>query len=314
VLDLACAELASSGTIAGAVSAAVSSVDPAKTTMDAYPVLADTYPIRSLGGLACEWNNGQPQSGTTGLNPAYVGVRVLVLPNANSQWDRYVAYYGPTIVGDYCAASSVPLFCTTDALVGSNWVDVRIVGASSSAGASALGAEVVSAVTSAGPGAAVWTPPAGTTTLPADCPGVVADATVQSALGLAVPVQASSGGGGWSIESGARENWGGPHCYWGFLDADDGVGSLATLPGGAWAWAEARTFITLPAVPEAVSIAGLAAGDEAWLRCSAGDTYCVIDLVIGGNWVEAYIWPGTSTPDHRAGALAVGEAIVASIG
>jgi hypothetical protein len=177
-----------------------------------------------------------------------------------------------------------------------------------------LGADVVSAVTAAGSGAALWTPPAGTTALPADCPGVITDATVQSALGLAVPVQASSGGGGWSIESGARENWGGPHCYWALLDSDSGVGSLATLPGGAWAWDEARAFITVPSAPEVVSIAGLAAGDEAWLRCAAADAYCVIDLVLGGNWVEAYIWRDGPTPDRRAGALAVGAAIVASIG
>jgi len=139
---------------------------------------------------------------------------------------------------------------------------------------------------------------------------------VQSALGIDATVQASSGGGGWSLEAGARENWGGPHCYWAFLDSDAGVGSLATLPGGAWAWDEARTFLTLPSVPEAVTIAGLSADDEAWLRCAPGDAYCLIDLVIGGNWVEAYVWPDDAgfSIDRRAGALAIGEAIVASLG
>jgi hypothetical protein len=38
--------------------------------------------------------------------------------------------------------------------------------------------------------------------------------------------------------------------------------------------------------------------------------------VIAGNWVEAYVWPDDSgfAIDHRAGSLAIGEAIVASLG
>jgi len=269
-----------------------------------------------LGGITCEWSNGEPLSDTTGYNPAYVGSRVLVLPNATSQWDRYLSYYGPDAEGDLCSAYEGPMHCTTDRLTGSTWVQVTTVGAASEAAASALGAEVVAAVAGAGAGAAPWTPPAGTAALPADCPGVIADDVVQSALALDVAVQASTGGGGWSLESGARQNWGGPHCYWAFLDADAGVGSLSSLPGGAWAWAEAREFLTLPSAPEAVTVAGLSAGDEAWLRCASADDYCLVDLVIGGNWVEAYLWPDDAglSIDRRAGAIAIAEAIVANLG
>jgi hypothetical protein len=145
---------------------------------------------------------------------------------------------------------------------------------------------------------------------------VITDASVKSALGLLVWVEASSGGGGWSLEAGATKNWGGPQCYWAFLGSDSGVGALATLPGGAWAWAEARSFLSFPEAPTAVTIAGLASGDEAWLRCAGSDAFCVIDLVIGGNWVQAYIWPGSGTGpaiDRRAGAIAVGTAIVAKL-
>jgi hypothetical protein len=316
VLDVDCAALVGDATLVGAFAVAVSSIDPAESMMAAYPAISPTYQVRSLGGITCEWSNGEPQSNTTGSNPAYVGARVMVLPNATSQWDRYLAYYGASAAGDYCTDGGGSLYCTTDALVGSTWVEVTSVGASSDAAASALGAEVVAAITAAGPGADPWSPPADTAALPADCTGVIPDAAVQSALGIDVAVQASTGGGGWSLEAGARENWGGPHCYWAFLDADAGVGSLATLPGGAWAWAEAREFLAHPSTPESVTIAGLAAGDEAWIRCAAADTYCLIDLVIAGNWVEAYVWPDDSgfAIDHRAGALAIGEAIVADLG
>lgn len=318
LIDVPCAELVSAATLTSAFTTPVTAIDPAESLMGAYPTIAPTYAVRSLGGLTCEWNNGQPQSFTGGSSATYVGVRVIVLPNATSQWDRFIDYYGAEAEGDYCASGGPTFYCSTDALVGSTWVEVIMFGAVSDVEASALGAEVVAGITAAGPGAELWAPPAGTAALPADCPGVVSDAAVQAALGLDVPIQAASGGGGWSIEAGARENWGGPGCFWAFLDADAGVGSLATLPGGAWAWDEAREFITLPAIPESVGIAGLAAGDEAWLRCAAGDDYCLIDLVIGGNWVEAYVWPddvGGAVPmDRRAGALAIGAAIVAAIG
>lgn len=316
LFDVDCGDLASEATLADALGAGVTSIDPAQSMMGAYPAISPTYAVRSLGGITCEWSNGEPQSDTTGYNPAYVGSRVLVLPNATSQWDRYLSYYGPDAEGDLCSAYEGPLHCTTDRLTGSTWVQVTTVGATSEAAASALGAEVVATIAGAGAGAAPWTPPAGTATLPADCPGVIPDDAVQAALGLGVAVQASTGGGGWSLEAGARENWGGPHCYWAFLDSDAGVGSLSTLPGGAWAWAEAREFLTLPSTPEAVTVAGLSAGDEAWLRCAAGDDYCLVDLVIGGNWIEAYIWPDDAgiAIDRRAGAIAIAEAIVANLG
>ena len=316
VFDVECSDLASEATLTDALGAGVTSIDPAESTMGAYPAISPTYAVRSLGGITCEWNNGEPQSDTTGSNPAYVGTRVLVLPNATSQWDRYLDYYGAEAEGDYCTAYEGPLRCTTDVLTGSTWVQLTTVGATSEAAASALGAEVVAAISGAGVGAALWSPPAGTAALPTDCSGVIADDAVQTALGIDVAVQASSGGGGWSLEAGALENWGGPHCYWAFLDADAGVGSLSTLSGGAWAWAEAREFLTLPSAPEAVTIAGLSADDEAWLRCAAADAYCLVDLVIGGNWVEAYVWPddvGLSI-DRRAGAIAIAESIVANLG
>lgn len=52
--------------------------------------------------------------------------------------------------------------------------------------------------------------------------------------GVSATLVASTDGGGWSLWAGARENWGGPRCNWLYEFSDSGVGFLASLPGGAW--------------------------------------------------------------------------------
>ncbi len=316
VIGVGCDGILSTSSLAGAFPAGVTAIDAGEADMGSSPTISLTYTVRSLGGLACEWNNGEPGQIPPGWsNPAYVGVIVLVLPNATSQWDRFESIYASSgAVGSYCAATSVPLYCSTNQIVGTSWVEVTVIGAASEAAGTALGTEALGVIGAAGPGAPAWSPPTDTLALPAECPGVVTDAAVQSALGLSDPVAASTGGGGWSLGAGARENWGGPHCYWSFVGADAGVGSLSTLPGGAWAWNEASAFLTFPSPPASASLPGLAPGDEAWLRCASADEYCVLDLVIGRNWVEVYVWRDAGpSVDKRAGALAIGSEIVASL-
>ncbi len=316
VIGIECDGILSTSSLASAFPSGVSPIDAGQSYMGSIPTLSLSYTVRSLGGLACEWNNGAPgQISPGGSNPAYAGVIVLVLPNATTQWARYESIYSSSGgVGSYCSPSSVPSYCSTNQIVGTSWVEVTVVGGASDATGTALGTEALSSIAAAGPGAAPWSPPSGTLALPAECSGVVSDAAVQSALGISEPVVASVGGGGWSLQAGARENWGGPHCYWSFVGADAGVGSLSTIRGGAWAWNEVSSTLTFPSTPASAAIAGLAPGDEAWLRCAAADEYCVIDLIIGGNWVEVHIWRDAGpSVDKRAGALAVGAAIVATL-
>ena len=317
VLDIECADLASTASIAGTFTTAVSVTDPSNTMMDAYPVIPKSYHVRSLGGLACEWNNGEPQSTATGTNPDYVGVRVLVLPNATDQWARYVDYYGDDAGGIYCSPASDPVSCSTDQISGTNWVDITIAGASSEATATALFDEILSAVDAAGPGADAWVVPAETAPLPTECPGIISDADAQAAFALDVPVQAAYAAGGWSLGAAASEDWGGPYCYWAFLGADAGVGALNTLRGGAWAWQEARAFITVPSVPQPVAIPGLAASDEAWIRCAPAEAYCLVDLVIGGNWISVYAWADEGMEpigvDRRTAVIALATAAAATL-
>jgi len=315
VLDALCSDILPSSAVGAAYPGGVTEVDLAESIMGADPTISPTYAVQSLGGIACEYSNGEPFSAKRGSNPAYVGVRVVVLPNADSQWNKLIDYYGPDVEGLNCSESE-PLFCTFSGFVSGAWIDVTAIGAVSAATVDTLAADAVAAIGAAGKGAGPWAPPVGTTALPADCAGVVSDADVQALLGAPLPVVATLAAGGWSIEAAALENWGGPRCMWRYTDSDFGVGSLQTLPGGAWAWAEAAEFLTVPSAPEELDVTGLAVGDEAWLRCADDGSECLIDLILGGNWLQAHLWAdqGERSYDQRAGAEALAAAVVARLG
>ncbi len=316
LLDLECGDILPSSAVSAAYPAGVTAIDPAESIMGADPIISPTYALQSLGGMACEYSNGESFSSSRGTNPAYVGVRALVLPNAVAQWEKFIGYYGADGEGLRCSSAAGAMFCTFSSLVDGAWVSITAIGALSAETVDGLGAAAVAAISAADPGADPWTAPAGTAELPPDCAGIVPDSDVQALLGAPVATVSSLGGGGWSIESAALEDWGGPRCNWLYVDADLGVGSLNTLPGGAWAWALAAEFLTVPSAPAALDVAGLADADEAWLRCTSDGGECVLDLILGGNWVEAYLWPDAHdrSYDQRAGAEALATAIVASIG
>ena len=247
VIDASCEQLLNPDAVAAAFPSGVTAIDPAESLMAVDASIPATYALRSLGGIACEVNNGESYNSSMGGNAPYIGARVLVLPDAVSQWERFADYYGTDgEVGHYCATESVPLYCTTNELVDTTWVNVTVIGAATSESANALGTSAVAAIADAPAGAAPWAIPAGTTPLPANCETVVSADAVQTATGIATPLRSGTGGGGWSIEAAAYENWGSLWCVWNYSDSDLSVGVLATLPGGAWAWHEASELVSTP--------------------------------------------------------------------
>ncbi|MEQ1737250.1 MAG: hypothetical protein ABL886_12700, partial [Rhodoglobus sp.] len=293
VIGATCSEILSAASVAAAFPDALAVADPAQSTLAAAPAIVPAYVVRSLGGIACEWNNGETYSSSRGSNPDYSGVRVLVLPDATTQWDRYVAYYGSGGLGLYCgeAFPPYPLGCHGNDLVGSYWVETTISDATSAAAAATLHAAILAAVGSAGPGADAWTAPADTLPLPADCEGVVAVGTVQSALGVTTTVVINHAAGGWSLRAGADVNANSITCFWSYWDADAGVGGVRVLAAGVWAFTEVFPALAIPVSPEPLTLTGLNASDEAWIRCAPGNAECTVDLVIGGNWIEFDVGP-----------------------
>lgn len=320
-IGVTCAELLSTATIAANMPPGVALADMARAELagaSGVGIPTSAF-VRAMGGLACEWNNGQPYDGS-GTNPAYLGVRVLVLPDARAHFDRFERIYGSS---PYCASAVVPLYCTRDAMIGTAWLSAEIIGSASDSAAGVIGDEIIAALSTAGPGASPWTPPAGTIPLSADCDAILPVTPVGSLLGVGVPLlnQGSDGGGGGrNLNLSAREESGSADCYYTYEGSMAGVASIQTLPAGAWAWREARPLITEPAAPARVEIALLGEGDEAWVRCTTDGHTCLLDLVVGENWIQLQVWDtqvvseaARVTVDPRAGILRLGEAVLGEL-
>jgi hypothetical protein len=137
-----------------------------------------------------------------------------------------------------------------------------------------------------------WTPPAGTIPLPRTCNDLVSIHRVQVAFAARRPLEAYAGSGfSSSPAAGAYQRLGSANCTWLSRGTFYSAGSMTTLPGGAWAWAEARSTFTAPSALTPVTIPRLRPGDEAYVRCDVPHQQCYLDLIIGGNWISLYANP-----------------------
>jgi hypothetical protein len=249
---------------------------------------------------------------------APVEVTLSILPNAATQWARF----DPSQAGVQCYAPSTALNCWSNQLVGTTWIELYMFGVGGDPEAHALSAAVVSAVSSAGRGAAAWTPPSGTTTF-GDCTQLLTPAQVAGDLGITdTAIRFTTDDGGWSIREATRAEANAVGCQFQYADGDNIVGQVLWLRGGAWAH-DAAIAAAQPGwgSPTAASIAGLASGDQAQIRCNAPDPaaeefapVCTVDLLLGGNWLQVVIapYPGDLhvTADPRVAALAVAAHLV----
>jgi hypothetical protein len=245
---------------------------------------------------------------------AYRFVRVDILPNAASAFDFYATQYHGT-VGVSCSSQLGSPTCLDQELVGTTWVGVLSFGTVDADAGTALAREVVSAVSSAGPGAAPWSIPPTTRQLPAMCDGLITADAVQSIAGVGSHVVIGSNGRDeeYSIDDASLAAWGSQQCYWRVSDQDLYLGAVLTLPGGAWGWEEALP--TISPAPEPLALEGLLPGDAAWSRCAGDGKYCFVDMTIGGNWIEviAFAHDNDVPVDNRAFAAAASAAVVANL-
>jgi hypothetical protein len=319
-LDVDCSGLAPAAAITAAFGAGVHSVDPLISQLLTAPTVPDAYVLQTLGGLSCEWNNGVPYLGSPG-STLYAGVQLALLPHAASQWAKYAAIYGSSGEGVFCPADPHD-YCESEQLVGTTWVALWMYGAGSEAQADALAASIAAAVTAAAPGAPAWTPPSGTGTI-GGCSTLLTPARAQADMAVTgTTIVFAHAGGGWSIQSGARENADAVGCLYGYADEESVPAEVGWLRGGEWAYDAAAAHpvsgwgaITPAAIP------GLAPDDRARIRCTdatapdyEGFAICTVDLALGGNWIQVVYEPeagGRATAEPRAGALALAADVVA---
>ena len=313
-LALDCDDLVAPALLSTLFTSGVSQVDPEQTIIEAGNLIPYKYAIEQLGGIACEWSNGEPQSAKVGDNPAYRGTSVSISPVSASEWAEFVSYYG--VVGDrqvYCYDN-----CYADLLVaGTWWVEVGLQATDAADPLASFTAEVAAieaAITGAAPSGTTWTAPEGTVPLAADCAAILPAATVQSAFATTSSLEAWPPYGGVSLDGVARSQLNSLWCNYMISGAEVSAGSLQRLPAGEWAWNEARTFGLLDGPMVGVAVAGLETGDSVWVRCPATGE-CVVDVIVGHNWVQFIGSPDEvgSTADRNAAIQQIAAAIVANV-
>jgi hypothetical protein len=306
LLDLDCNELIGDG-IDVLFAKSLSSWDPARTIAEAGTTVPYKYDIEQLGGLTCEWSNGTPQSDKLGGDPNYVGLAVSVAPVTQDQWTPFRDYYGVSDNRQVYCFTDTGNFCAADAFVdGRWWLEVQATG-TDGVKASVLSktfkgivSDMIATVTNAAPSGAVWSAPEDTIPLDSNCATILTGKQVATAVATTKTVEPRFPQGGVSLDGTSREALDALWCTYSFADSDDGVGILTWLPGGEWAWNEARDF-NLPggAIVE-LDVAGLDEGEGAWVRCA--DSNCVLDLVVGHNWItfQLYSDDDGATPGQPA--------------
>jgi hypothetical protein len=319
-VNLPCTSLATQGPATLVQPAA----DAAGDLADASNLIPSSDYIREAGGLDCLWTNGPVDHSEVGNVTVPPYLEITVQFDAQHAW----SLEGPAIGldpsdpsdGGECDVDSGGSICQLDHLVGTGtWID--ILGRHSTGGGNALGPlhdSVVAAVTAAGTPSGPTTPQAGTLTLGTQCTDFASTSAVQTALGTSAAIAASTpsqGSDDYSIiptEYAAQDTLKDHPCI--FTAGTATVAQVAWLPGGAWAWAEDKTQTLADAPLQTLHLTGLAGNDGAWVRCAAANASCIVDLTLGGDWIEVAV-PVTSTAaNKRAAITALAQAVVTKLG
>ncbi len=317
--DLTCDDITTTETVAEFISEPIEKQDALAVYAQQSQELPRLTYIEAMGGLVCNWSNGLASFSERGVVGTDAGVTVLILPEADEQYAKYEATYGSDAP---CGAST--LTCEFDKLIDGYWVSVSMTSVVFDDAASDEAPPLVSAffssvetqVAALAAPAARWTPPAGTVELGTECESIITASEAQAALEMSGDVQLSVPHGGWSIWAAATDESGGGSggCSWSNPDSEYSDGALKWLPAGAWAAEKMLPKTTYPTAVSSVSVANLAEDDEAFVRCADDESYCVVDLIIGGNWIQA---TGFASPDSALSAqeraIALAAAVAANV-
>lgn len=322
-VDASCAELLSTASLATAFAvpvAALELVDNIQLSASSGPL---RFALRQVGGVECEWSNGEPVKADNGPNPGYVGVTLRVLPAAEERWSHYAQYYS---VGSdeqsYCTEEGEPTRCLVNALVSGAWLELELQGARGSIGngsdavavTRSLYDEFSAAVASAPASSEHWAPPTGTIPLKVDdCDQFLSSEDAAAIVGASGSLYFDGMDGGASLVASAWKSSGGAPCPWVGPGGEPLAVFLSWLPGGEWAWLEHPR----PETYEPVEVAGLTPDDAAWLDCPVPTGDCLIDLVVGHNWIQLAVsrdeWADFPIADKTAVLTQLAARVVESV-
>jgi hypothetical protein len=274
--------------------------------------------IREAGGIDCVWSSGAVNhyDGPDGTVSPYLEISVQF--NATSAWAVNAGELGISgSSGGECDDDAVGGECQIDDLVGTGtWIDIYSREATGS-DPDAIGDienTAVAAVKAAGTPSAPTTPQAGTLSIGTQCTDFASNAAVQSALASSTAITSSTPPvtdetfRTWFASLDSLKNH---PCVW--TQGSTTVAQLAWIPGGAWAWAEDKTQSLADAPLQSLHLTGLKVNDAAWIRCAAADASCIVDLTLGGNWIEATVPASSTAPNKRTAATALAQAIATKL-
>ncbi|HKH07875.1 MAG TPA: hypothetical protein VKA62_02905 [Agromyces sp.] len=303
----------------------------------------DQAALDQLGGLMCDWDDGQAWPAWQGPPEGRQTVRLHLVRDgaeaAQTYVDTYAAEigtsaYGPTASGPRCTGveyDSPSGYCHFDAWLSNAWIELSVSGivlddfasdGEAVAAFTVLTDRIVETLAAEPSPSAAWTAPVSASTA-TDCEHLASIDDVQTITGNA--------------ETWFGLYWDGPRigqysfataavgalsCAIGFAESEGSLGAVSYLPGGDWAFATlgddwaAQGGVVTP-------IAGLGDGD-AVLRCSDPLDDCVLDLRVDRHWVRISIMPAppetvTYVPESidfeaaRAAVVPLAEKIVANL-
>ncbi|RXZ45216.1 hypothetical protein ESO86_13990 [Agromyces binzhouensis] len=278
--DLGCDDLVPASLVGDVFAAPVEATDPLVTASSAGIALPRMTSIIAVGGLACEWSNGEPYNSQYGANPAHVGLLVTVVPPQAGGWSDTAVRLGmPTSATD-CGGWT----CTATQVASGAWVHAQATDGSGAPDPTAFG-HVVDAAVAAVDAASPPDPQATTeSAIPVDCQELVPDAVVESVTGVADVVESPTAGG-WSEWAEAKTIAGDRGCLWLRADADELVVGTDWVRGGRWAYDRIADGGGLVHAGSALGL-DLVAPDVAVLRCDPTYGDCAVDLLVGADWVQ----------------------------
>lgn len=296
-----CADLVTPALLSAIFPFETSATDPLATEFSVgHGYIPRHSAVAQLGGMLCEWSNGEPYSSMTGASE-FRGVQLAILPEASEGWTQMVEYYGFDSAGGqvYCSDDGFDN-CSIDVFVDGYWISAELhveVTAGTLAAVQALAMHLRGEAAAFGTPAPRWVGE-GVVAVSTDC-DVTLPAGLAGEIFGAAELTLPEGGGGWSLWASAIQAAGdGWACAW-FGEAPREI-SVDWVSGGSWI---ATHLGALDGAP--LTLTGMTADDAATIECSG--TRCIAQLIVGRSWIIATV---DGSPNPTAGATRLAQHLV----
>ncbi len=299
--NISCAKLASASNPTSAFATPITPQNPAVTegesrVLGGGEMMPSAQFIRAGGGLVCEWSNGTPYLPWT--SGSWVGVRIEFLQNAAADFARWDALGGPSGTEQWLCFGGT---CQYMSLRGDDWLYATFTGMVSEASARTVGLRMRDALQLGTE--SPYLPPRPLLPIGTTCSGIVPLSGFATAIGATTTISYLPDPPGWTPWHAALRRTPSVLCSVSNPAGTMSVGLMQAIPNGRWAFEEVRPFLNEPGRLTPFTPAALRPGDQAFTRCNAVRSDCILDLLIADHWVQVELGPTTLVRTDRMVAL-----------